>query len=247
MVALNVDLRNVDPSIGGGAPVKPDGWYVGMVTESKSQGTRDSQQTGNTMLVLTFSFQDGSAPYQERLNLWHQKDDAKRIAYQNLAALCRAAGMTDAEMAVGDSNALHNRPINMYLTVTEGKTDEGRTFKRNSIAALKMPDGKILGNVPTTPPAGAQTTGATAGGFAAPPAPGAPQGGAPQSGFAPQPPQQQWGQGQGQPGPGGQPQAPQAPQVPAFPQPGAPQGGFPAPGAHAGGGFPAPGGWTPPQ
>lgn len=245
MVALNVDLRNVNASIGGGVPLKPEGWYTGAVVKSESQGTRDVAATGNTMLVLTFAFQDGSSPYVERLNIWHQKEDTKRIAYENLAALCRASGMTDAEMAVGDSNTLHNRPIEMFIG-QQDREYEGKKTKTNYIAALRMKDGKVIGNVPVTPPAGAQTAGGPAGGFS----PAAPQAG----GFAPQAPGQPWGGAAAAPGAPTAPAAPAAPPAPAFPQPGAAPaapGGFPQPGAAPGGfptpgapapGFPAPGG-----
>ncbi len=228
MVALNVDFSSVNPSIGGGLPVKPEGWYHGRVIETKAQGTRDSQQTGNAMLVCVFALQDGSK-YEERYNLWHQKDDTKRIAYENLAALLAGMGLSGTQLNIGDTSQFHNLPVDIYLTIQESKTDQGKTLQSNRISATRNAQGKVFGQVPTvgTSVAVPAAPGAAAPQFQAPAAPPA----APPQGAA-----QPWGAGAPQ---GGAPAAPAAP-APGFPAPGAAPGGFPAPGA-APGGFPAPG------
>lgn len=250
MVALNMNLTGVDPSIGGGAPIKPEGWYTGIVQKHEQKNT-DKGQGRNAFLELTFAYQDGST-FINRYNLWNDNPDAVRIATGELAALVAALGLPPN---LGDSAQLLNIPFEHYLSVVKD-TYNNKEITVNRLAAVKTRDGKVIGNVPTgktggpapgTPPGGAPQAGAPPAGFQ-PPQGQAPQPGQPPQGFQPpqgQPggaPPQPWGQGQ----PGG---APQQGFQPPQGQPGGfqpPQGGFQPPQGQPQGGY-APQPQQPPQ
>ena len=266
MVGMRFDASQYEPSLGGGAPVKPEGWYTGMVVETKQASANENKE--NVYLEVKIAYQDGTF-FINRYNIWNSSADASRIASQELSALVLACGLGPR---LEDSQQLHNIPFEHFLSLetSEDKNKVKRT--QNRLRAIKLRDGKIIGNAgqPAAPVTPAQTT-PPQGGFGAPSlAPvqggfGAPAGaptqgqGQPQGGFAPaggQPAAQQpWGGGQPGQGPapaqggwGGAPQqqqpAPQQQQPPAqsgWTQQQSQQGGFGQPGGQPGWGGPAPG------
>lgn len=253
MVALNMNLGGVEPALGGGVPVKPEGWYTGQVVECIQKNT-DQGKGRNAFLEVTIGYPDGSK-FINRYNLWNDNPDAVRIASGELSALVAALGLNPN---LQDSGQLMNIPFEHYLSVVQEPYKE-RQITVNRLAAVKArADGKVIGTVPAgktggpapgTPPGG-QPGGPAAGGFTPPgqgqppqPGPGQfqpPQGGAPQPGFQPpggQPaPGQPWGQGQ-------PPQQGQAPQQGFAP----PQGGFAPPGGQPQQGQAPQQGYAPPQ
>lgn len=86
----------------------PSGDYVAQIIDSDFKPTK----AGNAnYLELTFKVLDGPAKGQlvwARLNLDNPNAQAVEIAQRELAAICAAAGITQA---ITDSVALHNRPM----------------------------------------------------------------------------------------------------------------------------------------
>lgn len=248
MVALNLDLSTTAPSLGGAPPVKDPGWYIGMIVDTQSKPTKDTEkgQAKSYYLEVKIAYQDGSN-YVERYNIWHETESTKDYAKQNLAALVAALGISPQ---IADTTQMHNIPFEHFLAVEEAQGNKG-VLRNNRLTAVKSKvDGKVYGQIHTDviksgPVASAAPKAAppTMNGFAPTPAapvaqpPGMPAASMP---LAAQP----WGAGAPgaaptpAPAPNGFPAA--APPAPA-PAPAAggfapPAGGFPAPG-----GFPVPG------
>lgn len=117
MVALpqtyNVDER--DERGGGSMPLIPPGQYQAVIVGSELKDT--SAKTGK-FLALTVVITQGphaNTEFIERLNIINPNDVAVKIAYDTLAEISKATGMTQTP---ADSNELHNKPM-MIEVVTE--------------------------------------------------------------------------------------------------------------------------------
>lgn len=91
----------------------PAGWYPVMITDSEFKPTK----SGNgKYLQLELTVMDGEYEGRktwDRLNLDNPAQTAVEIAQRALSAICRAVGV----MAPNDSSELHDRPLEVKLSV----------------------------------------------------------------------------------------------------------------------------------
>lgn len=234
-------VRPADPDGGAGLPVGNHPVYI-----SKTEVVANKDASTGHQLVLTLNCYDGPAKGSIalwRLSCYHTvSQDAVRIAYEQLSAVCHVVGKFD----IGDTDELVNLP---FIAVVESQNDPqypnrtqikgvldkngdkpgqpGVKGKVQTVTAAPAPSAAAPAPAPWTPGgAAAPAAPATAawGPSSAAPAPAAPAAApvAPAAGFAP---------------PGTPPSAPANVWTPGTPPPGAPGAGA-APGAPAWAGVP---------
>lgn len=112
MTTLNFDASKVAPAVAYEAI--PAGWYTAHIISSNVKPTQDG--TG-AYLNLEFEIL-GPAGFEkrklfDRLNLHNTNAVAVEIAYRTLSAICHATGV----IQVADSAALHNRPLELKVSL----------------------------------------------------------------------------------------------------------------------------------
>ena len=204
MVAFTFNAADFNPSTGATSQL-PVGIHPVVITDSVIVSAKSNQQNG--VLNLTLKAIDGPAKGVEhtyRLNVYHTEDQPRRIAMEQLFAICHVIGLPNFV----DTAALHNRPFCVKVQPQKGENAD----KYTEIASVMDMNGNVAtrGNFAAGagnagPPAGGQQTPPQSQGFQAPQNTQNGPTGSPQGGF--QPPA---GQGQGfvppgaQGGPGGQ-------------------------------------------
>ena len=217
MVAFTFNAADFNPSTGATSQL-PVGIHPVVITDSAIVAAKSNQQNG--VLNLTLKAIDGPAKGTEhtyRLNVYHTEDQPRRIAMEQLSAICHVIGLPNFV----DTAALHNRPFCVKVQPQKGENAD----KYTEIASVMDMNGNVAtrgnfvaGSGNAGPPAGAAQQPPQSQGYQ-PPANGhSGPTGSPQTGF-----QQPQGQGQG------------------FTPPGAQTGqNFQPPGAVQGGGFQTP-------
>jgi len=108
-------VRPADPDGGGGLPVGNHFVYI-----KKTEVVANKDPSTGHQLVLTIACYEGPAKGSEalyRLNLYHTgSQEAVRIAYEQLSAICHVTGKYD----IGDTDELQNSP---FIAVVESQND----------------------------------------------------------------------------------------------------------------------------
>ena len=129
------DARTIEPSEPIG-PI-PAGAYLAVITETERKANKSG--TGEYLRVC---FVVNGGEYNGRkinafLNLWNANEQAKEIAWRDMAAICLAVGVPEPK----DSTDIHNIPLTIDVGVRD-QDDQGRIFndikgyrKRQSEAA----------------------------------------------------------------------------------------------------------------
>lgn len=123
MTTLNFDANSVEPA--QPMSVLPKGRYNAEITDSEM---KDTASGGGQYLQLEFTIIDGEYAGRKqwaRLNLVNPNKTAEDIARRELSAICHAVGV----LKVGDSQELHNRPLQIDVTV-EKRKDNGEEANR---------------------------------------------------------------------------------------------------------------------
>lgn len=119
----------------GSLPHIPDGEYTGLFVKSEMK----QAQSGGQFLELTLVITQGQykdTEFTERLNLVNNNQTAVKIAYETLARIAKAVGLSTIPQ---DSNALHNKPFSFKAKTEKGteftdkKTGEKRQGKDKSV------------------------------------------------------------------------------------------------------------------
>lgn len=113
------DSTAIDPS-GSGEPI-PAGEYVVIIAESEVK----TAKSGNNYLSMKFQVADG--PHSGRVffsnfNLWHEKEEVRKISEGQLSGICRALNRSGAQ----DSAELHDQPFYVRVSVKPDANGEMR-------------------------------------------------------------------------------------------------------------------------
>jgi hypothetical protein len=181
---LNFDASGIEPNQSATVTLFPLGDYPCEITGVESKQVKDKQNAGYleiTWTVFDGQFKGCSCP--QRLNLWNDSQDAVRIAYGSLSAICHSIGrlqIADSQQLVGGRALVTlgpqaNNP-EKYSEVKHVRHLDGREPGQAQAAALAPAPS------PAFPPA--PTAGAAPWGGAAPaqPAPAPAASGAPWGG-----------------------------------------------------------------
>ncbi len=133
----------------------PAGKYVAVITDSEMKPTK----TGNgSYLQLTFQVLEGPCANRllwARLNLDNSNATARKIAQQDLSAICRAVGV----LVPNDSAELHNLPLVINVRCkkradTDELTNEIKGFskKESPAASQPAPTAPVVNGTPTSTP-----------------------------------------------------------------------------------------------
>lgn len=98
----------------------PAGWYQVIITDSAMKPTKNND---GEFLELVFTVIEGEHEGRkiwDRLNLNNANQTAVEIAQRALSAICRSVGV----MTPSDSTELHDRPLEIKVSVTPPKKDE---------------------------------------------------------------------------------------------------------------------------
>lgn len=119
-IQYNFDVTNIDPYVGGGAPL-PAGWYLMSITEMECKPNSNAASGHN--LALVYSVLDGESKgrkFFENLNLWHSgSTSAVEIAEKQLSSIGHAVGI----LAGADLTILANKPMLVELELTAQQPD----------------------------------------------------------------------------------------------------------------------------
>jgi len=111
----NTNVEQILAEAGGGSNVLiPAGEYKGVFLKSEMKDTK----TGGKFLAMTLAIVEGpylGTEFTERLNLVNDNAVAVKIAFETLARISKALGMTTIPQ---DSAALHNKQL-IFKVVTE--------------------------------------------------------------------------------------------------------------------------------
>lgn len=91
----------------------PEGWYTAKIVESQIKKSRFD----NDYLELQFEIIGPSYAGRKvftNLNIGHQTDTVKEIAYKQLYSICHAIDVKK----ISDSEELHNKPLGIRLRIT---------------------------------------------------------------------------------------------------------------------------------
>ena len=112
MAILNFDANEVEPA--KGFEPLPDGNYKAVISASEEKETK----AGNgKYLAMTFDIIEGDHKGRKvwtNLNIDNPNQDAVRIAYEQLSAICHAVGVLKPK----DSTQLHDLPLLIYVKTT---------------------------------------------------------------------------------------------------------------------------------
>lgn len=183
------DANTVAPKQGGGAhPVGNK--YPFKITDTSIDPTKDNS---GGMFVVEFTSEVGSIKH--RYNLWNQSEAAKRIAYEQLSALCHATGVMKIDFK-NDGAAFRGAGGLMDIGFQKGHEPTAEKPEGGYVELKKVYDrnGNEPGKAPQTQqqPNGAAPNGAGAGAWSGNGNPNAVQTGQvagyqPQQGFNPNP------------------------------------------------------------
>lgn len=102
----------------GALPHIPAGEYKGVILKSEMKSTKDNQ---GQYLQLDIIITEGShrdTEFAERLNLVNNNQTAVKIAYETLARISEAVGLSTLPT---ESTQLHNKPFLFKVVDEEGK------------------------------------------------------------------------------------------------------------------------------
>ncbi len=125
----------------------PAGKYLAQVIESEIVPTKDGR---GQILKLTFEIMSGQYERRriwERMNIMNHSETAQRIANQQLARLCKAAGLG----IIDDSEELHFRPVTIEVGA---KVDETGRYRDQNVIKRFYPAN--ASNAEAAPPAAAR-------------------------------------------------------------------------------------------
>jgi len=106
--------------------VIPVGWYAAIITGSEKTQSKNKPQ--NSYLKVEFTVQTDGFKGRKLwmiINLWNDNTTAVEIAQRDLAAICRAVGVTCPQ----DSNALHNIPLGIKIAHRDYNGDPQEDIK----------------------------------------------------------------------------------------------------------------------
>lgn len=137
MVALpNVYNTSDLPDTGGKLPLIPDGDYNAVILASELKATKDGNGQFLAMKIVITQGQYRDTEFTERLNIINPNAQAVQIAYQTLARISEAVGMTQTP---GDSALLHNKPL-----IIRTKTEPGNDYNDKQTGELKKGNPKSV-------------------------------------------------------------------------------------------------------
>lgn len=161
----------------------PADWYTGIWTEALEKPTSKNNGTTNTDTLCAAVFEVIDGKYKGRklfhnFNFGNSNEDAKKIAFDQLGAICHAVGQMKIAN-VNDPRELFNKPMLIKVKIKPAvMEDDGVTEKweaRNEIKAFKsIEGGKPSAGAAPAGAAGGLPEGFTAGVSAAPAAPATP-------------------------------------------------------------------------
>lgn len=154
---------------GGNSVLIPQGQYQAVILASEMKPTKK----GGQMLVVTVNLTQGEyahTEFKEYVNIVNENPKTVEIAYQTLANMGKAVGIT----AINDSTELHNKPLMVEvktLPAEDWVDNEGKTVAGKEKSAIKKYLPLPAGGAPAgfTPPA-AVAVAAQPAAAAAPPA-----------------------------------------------------------------------------
>ena len=132
MATLNFNAEEVEP-IGSFEPL-PTGDYTVVISASEMKETKSGR---GKYLQLVFDVVEGDYNGRKvfgRLNLDNENETARKIAQQELSAICYVLDIH----APKDSEELHDKP----LIITVGIKDDPNYGKSNVVKGYKTKDGK---------------------------------------------------------------------------------------------------------
>ena len=176
---LNFDASGHQPQ---SFDLLPADWYTVVLTEGEEKPTSKNNGTTNTDTYYSATFEIVGGKYNGRklfhnFNFNNSNEDAKRIAFDQLASICHAVGI----LKVDSMNVLFNKPMQAKVKVRAAVMEEdGVTEKyeaRNEIKGFKAVEGAApagsvagAGGLPAGFTAGTQATPAPAAASPATPA-----------------------------------------------------------------------------
>lgn len=130
-IAYKFDVTNIDPYVGGSAPL-PGGWYAVAISEMKCKPNNDADSGHNLYVENTVAKGDlKGRKLFENLNLWHTKSSAAvEIANKQLSSIGHAVGVLSGE----DLTMLANKIFLMEVELTAGTPD---TINQNTGETIK--------------------------------------------------------------------------------------------------------------
>jgi hypothetical protein len=125
-IGMNFNAADIEPNTA--LEVIPAGKYHVQIVNSEM---RETKSGGGQYLWLELSIMDG--PYADRrlfdrLNLANPNEKAVEIAQRTLSAICHATG----QMAVSDSEQLHNRSMIVDVRVKPAGVDKNGIYRESS-------------------------------------------------------------------------------------------------------------------
>ena len=136
-VVLNFDASTVTPSAPRG--IIPAGDYNIVLTAAE---IRETNAKDGHYLALDYVIQGGEHEGRhiyDNLNLWNKNEKAKKIAWEDMSALCHACGV----LQVGTADQLFGILISATIGVEQGDEKYGPSNRIKSVQAL--------GNAPRNP------------------------------------------------------------------------------------------------
>lgn len=101
----------------------PAGWYNVMMVEGKETPTKNNAQTGNTYYAAQFEIIDGQFKGRKlfhNFNFVNTNEDAVRIAFDQLAAICHAVGV----LKVQSVEQLFQKPLQAKVKLKAAVMEE---------------------------------------------------------------------------------------------------------------------------
>lgn len=130
-IAYNFDVTNIEPYVGGGAPL-PSGTYPMQIVGMEVKANNDASTGHNLKLeCLIFEGELKGRKYYENLNLWHTGSSAAvEIANKQLSSIGHAVGV----LAGADLTVLAFKPMMVEIELTDAQADKinpntGETIK----------------------------------------------------------------------------------------------------------------------
>lgn len=155
MVALPQQVNTADYPDSGSSVLIPEGDYQAVILDSEM--VENKAKTGHylALKIVITQGQYAETEFTERLNLINPNQDAVRIAYQTLARISEAFGMTQTP---ADSSELHNKPLVISIKNKVGKDwedNEGKTVKGTEQSEIKkykaVPAGGVQAPITASP------------------------------------------------------------------------------------------------
>lgn len=132
----------------------PDGDYKAIIVETEK---KTNKMGDGAYLACTFEIVDvvcNGRKLWVNLNLWHAKEEVRGYAEKDLAAICKAVGVTKD---LRDSSQLENIPLTITVKIKTRK-DNGETENRITKYSASGPQATTQQVRPTQPAATAART-----------------------------------------------------------------------------------------